>query len=718
MRYLFGIICVCALGVVPLVGCSETAGDGGGGGSAGSGGTAGDGGGGGSAGSGGTAGDGGSGGSGGTAGTGGTGGTPGPAVIPYDRTVSVDRFAMAPFPDDYWLVPDPSMPTGYRVILSAPPREIDVQVLFLALMAETWGLDGYSPIGGIVVALSAEPDATSLPLTPQASLEPFATMRLIDVTPGSDTLGQRIPFELTPISRALEGQEIDHSVVIYPSIPLTPRGRYAMVVTRDARAKDGQSFEPSPFMAAVLGPEEPGEAREISHARGLVTDGVLDVLADENIVSPPIARGDIALLFRFTVRSTDDIPLTPMSMKEQILARPPPSYTIASTTPGVGHVAAVVRGTWQAPNWRENQHFISRDEAGDPQVTGSLTVPFVLALPEAAEDSPVPVVMFQHGSPGNAEGAYWEAAYAGLAEAGFAVIGFTDPMNRELGEDGDYHKAFLFDTLISIKRFPHFPLQTYADQMAFLRVIEQLGSLDRVPLPSGDGVPDLDVAAPLTYVGLSMGSIHGSAFLPYAPEIKAAAIVAGAQRQAEGYFNGGTFIDKFPPDLAALMPNVRPLDFWVGLSIFQMIFDHQDAHHHAAHLYRDRLEVAGTTRKASVLLQEGVNDFLIPNNATRSLAWTFGPMPHLEPIWDPSPILQSIAGPVTGNIDAETTAAFYQLVPAGVPGIPPTPGCEQEPHGHYCAQDAPAALLQRVLFLRSAVEQAVPTIEDPLPLSD
>ena len=30
MRYLFGFLCVCALGVMPLVGCSETAGDGGG----------------------------------------------------------------------------------------------------------------------------------------------------------------------------------------------------------------------------------------------------------------------------------------------------------------------------------------------------------------------------------------------------------------------------------------------------------------------------------------------------------------------------------------------------------------------------------------------------------------------------------------------------------------------------------------------------------------
>jgi hypothetical protein len=40
MRYLFGFLCVCALGLVPLAGCSETAGNGGGGGEGGQGGGA------------------------------------------------------------------------------------------------------------------------------------------------------------------------------------------------------------------------------------------------------------------------------------------------------------------------------------------------------------------------------------------------------------------------------------------------------------------------------------------------------------------------------------------------------------------------------------------------------------------------------------------------------------------------------------------------------
>ncbi|MBW2158788.1 MAG: LamG domain-containing protein [Deltaproteobacteria bacterium] len=73
MRYLFGFLCVCALGLMPLVGCSETAGTGGSGGTAGSGGAGGDGGMAGDGGTGGTAGQGG-GGTGGTAGQGGAGG--------------------------------------------------------------------------------------------------------------------------------------------------------------------------------------------------------------------------------------------------------------------------------------------------------------------------------------------------------------------------------------------------------------------------------------------------------------------------------------------------------------------------------------------------------------------------------------------------------------------------------------------------------------------
>ncbi len=79
MRYLAGFICALALGLMPIVGCSETADGGGDGGTGGDGGSAGIGG------TGGSAGVGGTGGSAGIGGTGGTGGTAGNSapVIDY-----------------------------------------------------------------------------------------------------------------------------------------------------------------------------------------------------------------------------------------------------------------------------------------------------------------------------------------------------------------------------------------------------------------------------------------------------------------------------------------------------------------------------------------------------------------------------------------------------------------------------------------------------------
>ena len=627
----------------------------------------------------------------------------------YDRT---NPLRLTPFPDDYWLIDDPTTPTGKRVLLKVPPREADVGVLFAALMNETILLDGFSPIGGVVIELSDEPDPTSLPLNPGASLDPAASLRLYDVAPSSTTFGERIPFELTPVSRALPGQAVNHALVLYPAVTLDQRGMYAVVLTKDARTLDQRPYQPSTFMEAALSAPVAGEATEVSRTRGLLLDDVIGVISNPSRVADVVPFDSIALVARFSTRSTDDLPLTPLSMREQIHAMPPPTYQITSVSPGPGDVATIVRGTFQAPNFLENQFFIARDAEGAPRMTGTVNVPFVFALPDAAASGPVPVVMFQHGSPGSSEQVWWEAQWT-LAAEGFAVVGMTDTLNRVLGQNLDTQNRALFQGLLDNWRFPQLFMQTYAEQMSFVRLIEQLGNLDRVPYPSGDGTPDLDLGSPLTYVGLSMGSVLGSAFLAYAPEIKAAAIAVGGLRQGEAYFNRGDFIDLFPPDLAALLPNANPADFWVGLSILQMVFDHQDPHLHSAYIYRSPVVIDGSTQRASLLLQEGLRD---PNQMTlmRALAWTIGPLPHLAPVWEDSTILDSVTGPVTANIDPTTTAAFYQFVPAGVPNIPHTPGCEFEPNGHFCAQTADEARQQRALFLRSAIQDPVPTIVDPL----
>jgi len=164
-----------------------------------------------------------------------------------------------------------------------------------------------------------------------------------------------------------------------------------------------------------------------------------------------------------------------------------------------------------------------------------------------------------------------------------------------------------------------------------------------------------------------------------------------------------------------VVPNLEVRDVWVGLQWFQALYDHQDPNVHALFTYGPRrFPVDGTLRKASLLLVEGIDDSFSPNNATRSEAWATGPIPQLPPIAEPTAVLEPVFDPVNvANIDGETTAGLVQYVP-WLNALPPSPGCEfTRIEGHYCAQNAPEAVDQRVAFYRSAVDEGVPTIFDP-----
>jgi hypothetical protein len=635
------------------------------------------------------------------------------AQVAYDRS---DPSTYAPFPDDIWLESDPTTRTGVRIDLPTPDREQDVQNVLGRMKDAAGMLDGFSPIGALVVELSEAPDPSSLPRTPPESLDPLATVGLFDLTPGSTGYGRRVPFKLHIRAVRTLATPMQHALIIYPSIPLTPRGRYGLVVTRRALAAEDQPFDPSSFMLAALGDAMGGEHAAVTEVRALTSD-VLDVLASS--ASPPIFADDVALVTRFSVRSNDDFPLTPLTMKEQVLALPPPSFQITSVLPDFSdEVGAIVEGTWQAPEWRVGPS-IARGSDGRPIIISAKDVPFILAIPKAAESSSVPIAMYQHGNPGSAENEVPWQARSYMAENGFAVIGFSDTITRDVGADLDAQRLAIMTPLLAAGILPEYWIQTTGEQLSFLRLIEQLGDLDVLPDGDPDGQPDLDVGASLSYIGISEGANKGQAFVAYAPEVRAAALVAGGMRLGEILFYqdiigpGGLGTATLDVIGDLLAPNLRPVDLWIGFSLFQLGFDPQDPHNHAAFMYANPLEVAGTFRKPSVLVQEGIADTLVPNNATRSLAYTLGPVPHVAPIRVPIPYLSMVAGPLTANIDFETTSAYAHYVPAGIFGLVPTPGCAGQPEGHYCAQTAPSSIEQRVIFFQTAVGETAPTIVNP-----
>lgn len=637
------------------------------------------------------------------------------ASVLYDRVAGRNTH---PFPDDFFLVDDATKPNGVRVAIPTPTAPADVQRILQVLSVGTRALDGFSPLAPIVIELSDAPDPATFPTTPAASLAPGANAGLFDLTVGSPSFGRRVPFKADIRDDVSVIGVRAHSILVFPSIPLAPGGRYGFVVRNRVSTVAGVAVGPSPFFAAALAPPAPGEAEAVARVRALAAE-VLAALPPEE----QVPAAEVALALRLTVRTTDDIPRDLLTIKQRTLDEAPPSFTIDSVEPGSSaDVAAIVRGTWQAPEWRRGL-FFARDDEGLPVRQGTNEVPFILALPAAANDGLAPITLYQHGNPGSAEREVPGEARDYLAAAGFAVIGFTDNLNREVSQGLTDPVAAItrqvteiFFPLISNRRLPDFWVQLNAEQIAFVRMLSTLGSIDVLPLGAPDGVPDLDVDAPLTYVGISQGANYAPGLLPYAPEIKAAAVMVGGARLAEVLIHQQA--DAFLVQLGQVFRNMTPADIWVGLALFQTIYDNQDHHNHARFLYREPIEVAGTRRKASVLLVEGLDDSLVPNHATESLAWAIGPVPHLLPVQRPVPFLETVTGPVQANIDAETTAAFFQYVPVGVEGIDPTPGCAALPdrsarEGHYCAQGAAESERQRAEFFLSALQDGAPVIINP-----
>jgi hypothetical protein len=628
-----------------------------------------------------------------------------PAAAPFapvhDRR---DRNAPLPFPDDYFLVPDAGTPMGWRTDLAPlPDRSPGVGGTLAAMAAHLADADGWSPLGPLSVELSAAPDPASLPRGAEASLDPAASVGLFDLTPGPG-FGSRVPFELTVRSDSIEGAPPSHTLVLFPGIPLATGGRYGLVLTDQVRRADGEPLSPSPFFAQVLRrrPLDP----ELERAR----PSALEVVGAAAGFEPlPIPRDDVALALRVSVRSLAGLPDDVLALREDVRAAGA-ELGIDSVAPGEGAVAALVHGTFTVPRWRQGPYLV-RDAAGRPLAVGTLAIPFVLAIPVASEAGPAPIVFYQHGNPGSAQAEVPSSARVLHAPQGFAVAGFTDVLNRTYSSVNAQGLA-IFGVLLATGRVPEFWLETWGEQLAFLEVLRSLGDLDLVPLGQPDGVPDLDPEA-IVYEGISYGSNHGQGFVAYAPELRAAGLVVGAQRFAEIVeYQDRTTPTGDPPFLTEQLPpfvaGVTPPDIFLGLHLFQMLIDPQDPHNHAALIYRHPVEIDGTTRRASVLVVEGLGDSYTKNNTTRSLAWTLGPIPQLAPVLEPVSYLPQGGALVQGNIDAETSAAFVQFAPSGLPGIAPSPLCETQPEGHFCAQRASRAL--RTSFYRAALGEGAPPI--------
>lgn len=636
--------------------------------------------------------------------------TPGAgAHVVYDRA---DPFSLAPFPDDWWTQPDAGTATGRRLSFAGPSFGDMRDALLTGISASLAPLDGWSPIAPIVLAFSHAAERTALPADEAAAQDPYAPIAILDVDPASPDYGSRIPYTAEVRDDLAPDGSTDHLALLYPAITLRAGGQYAVVVTRRlAGAGDpGNPFGPSELFGRAAAAPVAGEPDAVTRVRALI-EPVLASLAA--LPAVPIAREDVALVLRFSTRSTLRDASDLVAIKENVLAAPPAAVTVTSAAPSSKR-ALVVKGTIALPDYLEQPDAggLHRDPVtGRPLAWRTENVPFVMSLPQQASLAPVPVVIYQHGSPGSPN-ELLGSSHEFLDDAGYALVGIQDVANRRYGANSTYQTVAILLNLMSYGRLPLAELQTHGDMQALLRALQGIAASDWLPAGAPDGRPEID-ASKVLFRGISFGSHHSLGFLPFAPEVTAAVSVVGAGRYYENTIHQ---IDHFGiiGEIQQFVPAMRPAELIVGLAAIQNDEDRQDPHLLARHLYRERLPIAGIAASAappSLLWLEGIGDSLVSNNATRAAARELG-IPQIGSVRRQTPTLDHEAAPLSGNISPIRTAGHYQYEPSQ------TPSCRDVFHqseGHYCAQIALEAQQQILRFFATALTGGAPEILDPLP---
>ncbi|MDH3685840.1 MAG: hypothetical protein OEP95_06410 [Myxococcales bacterium] len=607
-------------------------------------------------------------------------GATGPFVH-YDPTDSTEIGAV---PDDFLLVDDATTASGKRIELSPPEFEGLLGLVADGIAVSLAQRDGWSPLQPIVLGFSDAVDPATIPLDEVASLAADAAIRLFDIDPTSPTFGARVPFTGIVRSDATDGGTTDHQLILFPALNFRAGGRYGLVVTRDAATAATGAFAPSGFFDQVAAGAFAGTT-DVERARDAV-DPFLDFLEVEP--AQPVAHADVALALSISIRTEFFDPTDWVSLKAAALAASSPTLSVDETE--VLADETIHRGTLQVPIYLdESLTEVTRDAmTGDPLSLSTEDVPFVFRIPTNAP-TPMPIVIYQHGSPGSPE-EITGGSNSALIDAGYAMIGIQDLGNREFGQDTSAQTSAIIGRLAFVKALPLLEVQTHSDMFVLLRTIEGMGG--------AGNFPEIDPTR-ILFRGISFGAHHSLGFLPFAPEVTAAVSHVGSGRLYHPNLHQLDYMGLLDGILLAL-PGARPRDVIPGLALVQNPQDRDDTQLLARHLYLDPLVVPGQldTTPPSLLWIEGIGDSLVPNTATRAAAVELG-IPTVRPVPGPSPVLTEVDAPVSENIAPGVTAGHFQYDPAQ------TQSCidSNETEGHFCAQGADEVVDQMLHFFDTAL---------------
>lgn len=592
---------------------------------------------------------------------------------------------LLPFPSDFFLVPDATLPSDHRVAIPDAALPLPVRGRGPLDFSRIVASDGFSPGSQILAMLpGAIDDSTLAKYAPQA---PDQALRSLD------------PDSPTVLIRLSDGHLVAHiaeldvrapraarqALILRPLERLSAGETYAVGIS-GLRNLEGALIEPSPGFRAL----RDGEA---------TTDARLWALsaAAESALFPALeaagrSRSSLQLAWTFTVGSDEQIRgdmLRVRSLALEAMRATPPVISIDTvefdTAP---HIARLVRGHITVPLFLDAAvpaSPIHRDESGRAVQNGSAEVPFVAVVPTSvvAAGTPARLLQFGHGFFGNTDEATDGYVPEFADRFGFVVVA----MNW-WGMSADDLPAvirdILSDTSVAL-RFNDRVHQAMVNLMAIAGARAQLAELEPFRL---DGNPLID-AGEIYFQGISQGHILGGTYAAISPDVRHAVLTSGGANFSTLMFRARPFLG-FLGIIAQAVPDALDQQKFATLS--QFAFDRIDPYTYAAYLTGHELD--GVPFERQVLMQMGLGDSEVPNVGSELHARAAG-LQMLEPSpIAPPPLMSSV-----GGSDAESAFAVYDFGVDPFPSVTPAPA-DAGNQVHGALRGLTASMRQLDAFLR------------------
>ncbi|HEX8791215.1 MAG TPA: hypothetical protein VF765_09735 [Polyangiaceae bacterium] len=569
--------------------------------------------------------------------------------------------ALTPYPSNRYAVADASSATGLRVRIDRTTTADQTVPQLASTIATLDESDGFSTIGGVFAAFSDDLDPASFTRAPEDYTKAGTPLALVDVDEHSPERGIARPL-VTRYRSSTDDPDAtvaDYLLVAEPATPLRERTRYAYVVTDAVKSIGGTALVADADTQALVSGQAEGEY-------GASVRAALPIVQRATGIDP----SHVTLATVFTTETVQD---TLAAVAQDIRTEPGPtlSDTLAINEMGMGPGDNRVRfaGHFPAPDFRaakpDGKWHVGAD--GKPSLQSTASLEFFLAFSDRTYSGPRPVAIFQHGL-GSDKDSTWGTAQR-LAALNVAVIGIDAPEHGSRGTppyppggtDLVKATAAFFGLDLNNKTFdvgiPRDNFRQMAcDQLEELRFIQTLGTLDVLPLGAPDGKPDIDPTR-VIYLGHSFGSVMAGTFNALAPEVRAAVWNVGGAGLALLFEDSNLF--------GLLTKGLTPGGTSKGqitrfFSMIQGIVDPGDAANYARYVTMEPLPGVKDWKPKDVLLEEVIDDSIVPNSSAERLARATG-LAQVQPVLHAIPGLPDVSAPASANLPSQATGGVFQF---------------------------------------------------------